>query len=314
MKPTNKTSGQSASPATNDNLHSAIIIAGSEHDLALPFPLGYSNRVACRLSQFYTDDKDRLHCQIHNAYGTMAARIARKELLEVEREEWGVYEVNVVMIRSADGVCAEILTAKNLREDSQQDLSMLIPRALCDMPAKLDELRYQIQMVHNLRLRRLLSTIFGQQDVYEPFLKAYGGLDSYNYPCGLLVRTVAAGREAIRMGFQTQEEADVVLAAALLYDLGRIRAGRPTSESLRTIYGFVPHEATIDIVGYHLRERTPSNAALRELLITGCCDQYPSTSVRLGKDSALEKIDNLIRIPCQRKPLGRKGGDDYDQR
>lgn len=161
---------------------------------ALPFPLGYSHKQKYWLSHFY-DDGRHIRCLVHNADGMVDATITRPDIEKHNLEEWGLYEVTIVLLKTADSCKAEILSL-NLCSFLETDLRY-VPRALCPIPAKLDELRQLVQFIQHKSLRMLVSLVYGKPHIYERFLKAYGSRDSYTYPGGLLARTVAANKDGL---------------------------------------------------------------------------------------------------------------------
>lgn len=132
----------------------------SQYAAPLPFAPGYSAAVCCRLSHFHRDDVGNIHCQIHNARGIVGARISRPVSHNVGLEEWGIYEVTVVITIGQKDQQAEILKLKKIPEYAHPNLAPLIPYLLCDMPKKLEELCHLIQLVQCRHLQTVLSSAF----------------------------------------------------------------------------------------------------------------------------------------------------------
>ncbi len=282
----------------NNKRNSANLVQDdhSQYAVPLPFAPGYSAAVSCRLSHFYRDDVGNIHCQVHNARGIVGARISRPDSHNVGLEEWGIYEVTVVITIGQKDPQAEILKLKKIPEYAHPNLAPLIPYLLCDMPKKLEELCHLIQLVQCRHLQTVLSSVFGERSVYEPLMRQVGGARTYCYPGGLLSKIVAVGREAVRMGFATQAEADLVLASALLYDLGRIVDSMPLDEGLRQTIGFAPHPHSLSLVVPHIGGIHPANAWLRDSLRTGYCNSFPSMSSSLKWDAALSAIERRVAL------------------
>lgn len=225
----------------------------------------------------------------------MCARISRPDVKLEPFKNWQVMLVDVVTVSLKGKLTAEVM---RLHTEAGKPGSYLdlMPRAVCALPKKLDELRELIQYIQAKELRQVLETVFSNPNIFLPFLSRFASSDRYTYPSGLLVRTVEAAKQAISMGFQTQEEADIVLTAAILYNLGRIRDGGLMSENLRKIIGFVPHAKTLNLVEWALDEKSCNlHISLTEILKTGYCNRYPSLHQNLKQHAALAKIDEILR-------------------
>lgn len=108
------------------------------------------------------------------------------------------------------------------------------------------------------------------------------------------------------MGFQTQEEADIALTSALLYDIGRALDGDAMSENNRIAIGFTPHRKTIQIIDGELDTKDPIENSLFEIFWTGYSEDYPSLHPNLKQHSALAKIDTVVRIALAKSNNGNQ--------
>ncbi|RJG02694.1 hypothetical protein D3878_14830 [Noviherbaspirillum sedimenti] len=263
--------------------------------LSLPFPTGYMEQVWCRGTNFRRDASGAILCTLHNAEGTINARISRPDVDIHLFHDWQLLHVDVVTTVSNGKLTAEVMKLRTTAAVMCSYLDLL-PRSICALPGKLDELRHLVQFVQAPELRQVLENVFSDATIFLPFLTRFAGSERYTYPCGLLVRTVEAAKQAIGMGFQTQEEADMVLTAAFLYDLGRIRDGNLMSESLRKTIGFVPHPKSRRLIGFALGSAKCSlHVALEEIITTGFCNRYPSLHSDLKQKTVLARIDDALR-------------------
>lgn len=263
--------------------------------LSLPFPTGYVEQAWCRGTNFRRDATGAILCTLHNADGTINARISRPDMDIHLFHDWQILHADVVTTASNGKLTTEVM---KLRSNAVVWCSYLdlMPRSVCALPGKLDELRHLAQFVQTPELRQVLENVFSNARIFLPFLTRFAGSERYTYPSGLLVRTVEAAKQAIGMGFQTQEEADMVLTATFLYDLGRIRDGNLRSESLRKTIGFVPHPKSGSLIGFALNAaKCRLHAALEEILTTGFCNRYSSLHSDLKQKTTLARIDDALR-------------------
>lgn len=264
--------------------------------LSLPFPAGYMEQVWCRGTNFRRDASGAILCTLHTADGAVNARISRPDIDLHLLSDWQLMYVDVVTAALNGKLTAEIMRLRAIGSVFCSYLD-LMPRVVCALPGKLDEFRHLAQFIQTRELRQVLENVFSDATIFLPFLTRFAGSERYTYPSGLLVRTVEAAKQAIGMGFQTQEEADMVLTAAFLYDLGRIRDGNLMSESLRKTIGFVPHVKTCNLVVPALNSaRCELHASLEEIITTGFCNRYPSLHQDLKQHAALAKIDAALRV------------------
>lgn len=262
---------------------------------SLPFPTGYLEQVWCRGTNFRLDAGGTILCTLHNAEGTINARISRPDVDIHSFHDWQIMHIDVVTTFLNGKLVAEVMKLRTTAAVMCSSLELL-PRTLCVLPGKLDELRYLAQFVQAPELRQVLENVFSDATIFLPFLTRFAGSERYAYPSGMLVRTVEAAKQAIRMGFQTQDEADLVLTAAFLYDLGRIRDGNLMSESLRRTIGFVPHSKSRRLVGFALNSgKCELHAALEEIITTGSCNRYPGLRRNLKQKGTLARIDEALR-------------------
>ncbi|TCS35613.1 hypothetical protein EDC30_11082 [Paucimonas lemoignei] len=255
------------------------------------YPKGYREQVWCRGTDFRRNASGAILCTLNNAEGAMCARISRPDVKLESFKNWQVMLVDLVTVSLNGKLTAEVM---RLRTEGGKPGSYLdlMPRAVCALPRKLDELRELIQYIQAKELRQVLETAFSDAKIVLPFLTCFGGRESYTYPSGLLAKTVAAAKVAIGMGFESQEEADMVLTTAILYDLGRIQDVNLTAETIRKATGIVPHAATLDLVRLALNPaKNRLHASLEEILATGYCDQYPSLHRKMKQQTALAKIN-----------------------
>jgi hypothetical protein len=263
--------------------------------LSLVFPKGYLEQVWCRGTNFRRDANGAILCTLNNAEGSISARISRPDIKLESFTNWQVMLVDVVTVSISGTLTAEVM---RLRTEAVTPGSYLdlMPRAVCALPTKLDELRELTRFIQTQKLRQLLESVFSDAAIFLPFLSCFGGSQRYTYPSGLIAKTVAAAKMAIRMGFETQEEADMVLTAAILYDLGHIRDVNMTSETLRKATGFVPHTKTLGLIRFALDSaKCKLHASLEEVLKGGYCSRYPSLHQKMKQQTALAKIDAALR-------------------
>lgn len=263
--------------------------------LSLPFPAGYVEKVWCRGINFRRDLNGAIMCTLHNAEGSINARISRPDITDHMFDDWQILHIDVVTTAENGRLTAEVMKFRSTDVVWCSYLDLL-PRSVCALPGKLDELRHLVQFIQSEELRHVVEKVFSNERIFLPFLMRFAGSERYTYPSGLLARTVEAAKQAVGMGFQTQEEADLVLTAAFLYDIGRIRDGNLMSESLRKTIGFVPHSKSRHLIGFALNSaRSDLHAALSETLTTGFCNRYPSLLHDLKQNAALAKIDAALR-------------------
>lgn len=280
---------------TNPMLISAFPVKQIERaPLSLPFPIGYVEHVWCRGTNFRKTHTGAIICTLHNADGNIEARISRPDLDLDNFYDWIVLRLDVVTTLSSCKPVAEIMNVHRSWPVSTSYLDLL-PRAACALPNKLDEFRHLVQHIQLKELRQVVDIVFSDPQIFLPFLTRFAGSECYTYPSGLLVRAVDAAKHAMNMGFQTQEEADVVLTAAILYDIGRIRDGNLMSERLRATIGFVPHPKSRSLLIGMVTLSTPAVAALLEAITTGYCERYQTLQAKLKQNTALAKIDRLLR-------------------
>lgn len=267
-------------------------------DIPLPmsFQKGYSNQVICRISNLTKTEDGMVFCRLNNVEGAVDARITSPHFRAAFYKEWDLVSVNVIIVVLNGGYNADILKIQRIPISSTNLLDVM-PLTLCRDQYRLSQFRNLVQLIQSSRLRAVVAAIYGHPSVFGPFLTKFGGKEIYKYAGGLLARTVVAGIYAVRMGFDTQEEADFVLAAALLCNLGRINDLRPTPDKSQAALVFAPHPQTIGIVNtYASADNYPSNT-LKEVLTTSSPYQISQSCLTLKVHKALAAIETRVNFP-----------------
>lgn len=273
-------------------------IAASALNIPLPmsFQEGYSNQVICRISNLTKMEDGTVFCRLNNVEGVVAARITSPHFRTVFYKEWDLVSVNVIIVVHDGGYNADILKIQRIPISSANLLDVM-PLSLCRDQHRLRQFRKLVQLIQSSRLRAIVAAVYGHPSVFRPFLTKFGGKEIYKYAGGLLARTVVAGTYAVRMVFDTQEEADFVLAAALLYNLGRIKDMQPTPDNSQAALVFAPHPQTIGIVNTYASVGNYPSDTLEEVLTARYPDQTAPSYPTLKMDKALAAIETRVSFP-----------------
>lgn len=264
--------------------------------LPMPFQKGYSNQVVCRISNLIKMEDGTVFCQLNNIEGAVVARIASPHFRTVFYKEWDLVSVNVIIVVHDGGYNADILKIQRIPISSANLLDVM-PLTLCRDQHRLRQFRNLVQLIQSSRLRAVVAAVYGHPHVFRPFLTKFGGKEIFKYAGGLLARTVVAGTYAVRMGFDTQEEADFVLAAALLCSLGRIKDMQPTPDKSQAALEFAPHPQTINLVNAYVRVGNFQSDALKEVLTASYGDQTSPSYLTLKMRKALAAIETRVSFP-----------------
>jgi hypothetical protein len=276
----------------------SLVAGGLNTDLLFPvaqlFPLGFSSRIWCRMTNVRRDSSGALLCTLHAANGAVEARVSRPDIDLHSFEDWQVVHADMVTTTVGRRTVAEIMRLQAFTQPACSYLD-LMPRAICASPRKLDELLALAQCVTTPQLRLVLESVFSVPSIFLPFLTCFAGSDAYAYPSGLLVRTVEAAKQAFLMEYETEEEADMVLTAALLYDIGRILDRTLASDVISRAIGFIPNRNTRRLVAFALNPaRCHLHLSLEEVLSTGFCERYPSLRGNLKQGALLQDISAAL--------------------
>ena len=150
------------------------------------------------------------------------------------------------------------------------DLSCLLPSGHIDLEKYEEEFHTFIGRIGDEGLRKLVETVFSGE-TYRQFLKNPAGMRLHHaYAGGLLHHTVCVTRLAVAMsGAIGQVDQDLVIAGALLHDLGKIREissdlGFPYTTEGRLMGHISIGAMAVDRAGRKIPELT---AAKREQLL-----------------------------------------------
>lgn len=263
--------------------------------LPMPFQNGYSNQVICRISNLAKMEDGTVFCRLNNVEGAIAARIASPHFRTAFYKEWDLASVNLITVAHDGGYNADILKIQRIPISSENLLDVM-PLSLCRDQHRLSQFRNLVQLIQSSQLRAVVVSVYGHPSVFRPFLTKFGGKEIYKYAGGLLARTVDSGTYAARMGFDTQEEADFVLAAALLCNLGRIKDMQPTPDNSQAALVFAPHPQTFDIVNTYASVGNDQSDTLKEFLTARDPGQTSLSCLTLKMHKALAAIKTQIRF------------------
>lgn len=123
-------------------------------------------------------------------------------------------------------------------EDGTYDASALIS-AVEDIPGKRERLTSRVSEVEEPHVRALLESFFGDEAFMEAFSKAPASIQLHGAAVGGLLQhtlnVVDNAMEAVRQ--HPELDRDLVLAGALLHDIGKVRTFRVTTNINATVEG-----------------------------------------------------------------------------
>lgn len=164
----------------------------------------------------------------------------------------------------------QVIVQKVQSVTEADDLSCLLPRGHIDLKKYEEEFHTFIGRIGDEGLRKLVETVFSGE-TYRQFLKNPAGMRLHHaYAGGLLHHTVCVTRLAVAMsGAIGQVDQDLVIAGALLHDLGKIREissdlGFPYTTEGRLMGHISIGAMAVDRAGRKIPELT---AAKREQLL-----------------------------------------------
>ncbi|MHB0856319.1 MAG: 3'-5' exoribonuclease YhaM family protein [Anaerolineae bacterium] len=123
------------------------------------------------------------------------------------------------------------ITLERISPATLTNLSEYLPTARRPMPEMIEEFDELLASVTNPSLSRLLSAIFGDSVTYHAFTQAPAA-KLYHHACvgGLLEHTLSVVRLVLTAcTIYPELDRDLVVTAALLHDLGKLRAYDPIS-------------------------------------------------------------------------------------
>lgn len=164
----------------------------------------------------------------------------------------------------------QVIVQKVQSVTEADDLSCLLPSGHIDLKKYEEEFHTFIGRIGDEGLRKLVETVFSGE-TYRQFLKNPAGMRLHHaYAGGLLHHTVCVTRLAVAMsGAIGQVDQDLVIAGALLHDLGKIREissdlGFPYTTEGRLMGHISIGAMAVDWAGRKIPELT---AAKREQLL-----------------------------------------------
>jgi 3'-5' exoribonuclease len=189
--------------------------AGSEVDLVLACVR--KERLVARSGSPY------LALELRDRSGAISARVFRDADVAAGRFERGdLVRVRARVERFRDELSLDVLA---IGRASDADPAAFLPVAYRDLDELDGFLEHLIREVHDAELRDWLRAIFGDADLRAEFRRApctRGG--HHAYLGGLLEHTVAVGTLALECCvLHPRLNSDVLITAALLHDLGKIR-------------------------------------------------------------------------------------------
>ena len=118
----------------------------------------------------------------------------------------------------------QVIVQKVVPPDGETDLSMLRPTGPIDLESLEVEFQTLIGRIQDEPLQRLVKQVFSGKR-YERFLRNPAGMRLHHaYVGGLLHHTVCVARLALSMGKTIGGvDLDLILAGALLHDIGKLR-------------------------------------------------------------------------------------------
>lgn len=116
------------------------------------------------------------------------------------------------------------VSVDSLRPADNYELSDLLPSSTRDRGEMLEELRGLVRRVREPRMRAVVRAVFGAPGFIEAFTTCPAGSGRHHaYVGGLLEHTVAVATLCVSLAAAYPEaDADLLLAAALLHDIGKI--------------------------------------------------------------------------------------------
>jgi len=197
------------------------------------------------------------------------------------------------------------ISVDSLRPVAAFDPRDLLPAGTRDREEMLAELRTLVRRVRDTRLRSVVRAVFGAPGFIEAFAACPAGSGRHHaYVGGLLEHTIAVSTLCVSLAAAyPQADADLLLAAALLHDVGK-------TEELSC-------DTTFD---YTDAGRLVGHVVLSERIVTRAIEASPH---RLAPDTALRLVHAILahhgeqewgapRPPCTLEALLLHHADDLD--
>jgi len=161
-----------------------------------------------------------LSLEVGDSTGRMPAVMFRPSPLE---EALPVGSVVRVCGRATTYRGSRRITVESLRPVESYDIADLLPSGTRDRAELLEELRALVRRVRDARLRAVVRAVFGGPGFIETFATCPAGSGRHHaYVGGLLEHTVAVATLCLSLSASyPQVDADLLLAAALLHDVGK---------------------------------------------------------------------------------------------
>lgn len=162
--------------------------------------------------------------ELHDATGLKIGLCENKAIDWVNTKAYALVNLRGYPLESSNQNLVQILDIHPAQADVGIDAMLSLPKELCKNPNDLEKLINIRRSIESPSLGRFLDTLFSDLEIAIPFLQLPASTNHHhNSNGGLLKHSIEVAKIASAQHYNSKNERDIALVAALLHDIGKVR-------------------------------------------------------------------------------------------
>lgn len=162
--------------------------------------------------------------ELHDATGLKIGLCENKAIDWVNTKPYALVNLRGYQLDSGTQNLIQVLDISLAQDDIGIDAMQSLPKELCNDSKDLETLINMRRSIESPSLGKFLDTIFAETEIAIPFLQVSASTNHHhNTYGGLLKHSIEVAKIASAQHYNSKNERDIALVAALLHDIGKVR-------------------------------------------------------------------------------------------
>lgn len=203
----------------------------------------------------YKNGSTFAYFDLHDATGVKKGQCHPNEISWYQSKPFELVKVKGFVLHSDNQKLVHVTEIMPVKVEDIIDSIKTLPRALCEDATWLDRLISIRQSIHSPALGKFMDTIFSDNDIALSFLQVPASKSfHHNHIGGLLAHSIEVAEITGNQLYESTDERDIAVVAALLHDIGKVKTLKP-DKSTTQLGKMVGHDdLTLEICANALKD------------------------------------------------------------